>query len=215
MASRATRLFVWTMILLLPASAMASDSVGLMTATGPVYLQRAPARAGSNAIFEGDRIDTKAQSRAFVTRRGTAITVLENSSVTLGSQALSLETGSVVVSAEQGIVTNVNNATITVPAGASGKFLARMSGGELRVLVLEGNVLVSDGTQEKPVPATTGVKLPSPRSSGQAGDPAKGMSWLTNPEIGILIVVAAAITAGVTLGIVNAHNAKSVSPSAP
>jgi hypothetical protein len=119
-----------------------------------------------------------------------------------------------MVSAEQGIITKVNNATITVPMGANGKFLARMSDGELRVLALEGKVLVSDGTQEKPVPATRGVGVPKDSGGKTAGTP-EGMHWLTNPEIGMLIVVAAAITAGVTVGIVNAHNAKSTSPSAP
>jgi hypothetical protein len=41
------------------------------------------------------------------------------------------------------------------------------------------------------------------------------MSWMNNEEVGILIVVAAAIVAGVTLGIVNSQNATPVSPAVP
>jgi hypothetical protein len=206
------RLLVWFMIVLLPASAMASEAVGLMTVNGSVLLDRHAVTPGSSAIFAGDRIDTKAGGKALVTRPGASIVVQEKSSVVVGSNGISLDSGTVMVSARQGIVAKVDNATITIRPGEPGKFLARRIDGELQVLTLEGQIYVSDGQEQTPVPATKGVALPTDKSAGQAG---KGLSWLSNADIGILIVVAAAVTAGVTLGIVNAENSKPASPSVP
>ena len=102
-------------------------------------------------------------------------------------------------------VVQVDNVTITANSATPSKFLARKINGELQVLALEGTVSVSNGQDTTSVPATKGVKFP------RVGRP----SWLSNDDIGILIVVAAAIAAGVTLGIVNSQNAKPVSPAAP
>jgi ferric-dicitrate binding protein FerR (iron transport regulator) len=200
------RALVWAMIPLLPASAMAADGVGVMTATGSVLVDRLPVSAGTNAIFTGDTIDTATGSRAVITRRGSSITVGENSSVRFGAQTIDVVAGTIVVASSQGMVTKIDNATITTRAGEPARFLARKNDGEVQVLALEGRVYVDDGQQQTPVPPTRGVKLP------KIG---KGGGWINDPDIGTLIVVAAAITAGVTLGIVNAENAKPASRSVP
>ena len=208
---RAIRAFARLMVVLLPASVMATDSVGLMTVTGSVLLDRQAAAAGSSAIFDGDRIDTNAGGKAVITRPGASIAMHEKSSIVFDRQRINLDAGTIVVSARHGIVTKVDNTTITIRPGEMGRFLARKIDGEVQVLTLEGQVYVGDGLQQAPVPATKGVGVSGKSASGQAGK----LTWLSNPDIGILIVVAAAVVAGVTLGVVNAENNKAASPSVP
>lgn len=133
--------------------------------------------------------------------------------VVFNSQGIDLDSGTILVSSRQGFITRIDKATITVRAGETGKFLARRVDGELQVLTLEGTVYVSNGQEQTPVPATKGVKLP--KDTGQSGGAGTKPSWITNPDIGILVVVAAAIAAGVTVGIINSQNSKAASPATP
>ena len=132
----------------------------------------------------------------------------------LGVKALELIAGSVIVSSDVGTSTKVENLTISTLPGVHAKFLAKRVNDELQLLALEGKVDLSDGQQSEPVPAVSGVKLKVPKDSkGSNGSPSKGggKSWLRNDEIGILIVVAAAVAAGVAVGIINSENATPVS----
>jgi hypothetical protein len=191
------------MVVILPLDAVAANAVGMLTSIGTVLVDSQPASATS-AVFAGDVIQTKTKSKAIVASQGKTVSLDENSSVRLGANALELQSGAVVVSSTGGVL-RVDNVTITADSATPSKFLARKINGGLQVLALEGTVSVSNGQDTTSVPATKGVKFP------RVGRP----SWLSNDDIGILIVVAAAIAAGVTLGIVNSQNAKPVSPAAP
>jgi hypothetical protein len=83
---------------------------------------------------------------------------------------------------------------------------------ELQLLALEGKVDLSDGQQTETVPAVTGVKVKLPKDSNGSSSNVGKKSWLTNDEIGILIVVAGAVAAGVAVGIINSQSSSPVTP---
>jgi hypothetical protein len=199
------------LLFLVPAMTMATNAVGMIHVSGvDATIDGRPCRSVDMG-FEGERLATGANSKATVTSRGTMVSVSSNTSVKLGAKALELIDGSVVVSSDAGTSTKIENFTISTPPGVRAKFLAKRANNELQLLALEGKVDLSDGQQSEPVPAVSGVKVKLPKDPGGSGS-VGGRSWLTNDEIGILIVVAGAVAAGVALGIVNSQNSSPVTP---
>jgi hypothetical protein len=202
------------LVFLLPATTMATNVVGMIHVSGvDATIDGRPCRTVDMG-FDGERLATGANSKATVTSRGTVVSMSSNSSVKLGVKALELIDGSVVVSSDAGTSTKVENLTISTPPGVHAKFLAKRANDELQLLALEGRVDLSDGQQSTPVPAVSGVKLKVPKDSNGSSStsPVGKRSWLKNDEIGLLILVAAAVAAGVALGIVNSENATPVTP---
>jgi hypothetical protein len=203
------------LLFLMPATIVATNSVAMIHVSGvDATIDGRPCRAVDMG-FEGERLATGANSKATVTSRGTTVSVSSNTSVKLGAKALELIDGSVVVSSDVGTSTKIENITISTPAGAHAKFLAKRTNDELQLLALEGKVDLSDGQQSEPVPAVSGVKLKVPKDSkgNDSSTTVKKKSWLTNDEIGILIVVAGGVAAGVALGIINSQS--STTPVTP
>ena len=192
------------MAAILPLNATVADAVGMLTSVGTVTVDSRVVATGG-AVVPGDVIETRSGSKAIVSSQGQTISVGENSAVKLGSKEIQLQSGAVVVSSTNGVL-RVDNITVISASAAPAKFLARKVNGTVQVLALEGTVSVNDGQQTTQVPATKGVSV---------GGIGKNMSWLLNDDIGILIVVASAIVAGVTLGVVNALNAKPATPTVP
>lgn len=203
------------LLFLMPATTMATNSVGMIHVSGvDATIDGRPCRAVDMG-FEGERLATGANSKAMVTSRGTTVSVASNTSVKLGAKTLELLDGSVVVSSDSGTSTKIENLTVSTLPGVHAKFLAKRMNDELQLLALEGKVDLSDGQQSTPVPAVTGVKVKVPKdSSGSSSSSVGKKSWLTNDEIGILIVVAGAVAAGVALGIINSQNSSPVSSPA-
>ncbi len=200
------------LLFLMPATTMATNAVGMIHVSGvDATIDGRPCHAVDMG-FEGERLATGANSKATVTSRGTMVSVSSNTSVKLGTKALELIDGSVVVSSDTGTSTKIENLTISTLPGVHAKFLAKRVNDELQLLALEGKVDLSDGQQTETVPAVSGVKLKVPKDSNGSSSKVGGKSWLTNDEIGILIVVAGAVAAGVALGIVNSQNATPVTP---
>jgi hypothetical protein len=200
------------LLFLMPAATMATNSVGMIHVSGvDATIDGRPCQAVDMG-FEGERLATGANSKATVTSRGTVVSVSSNTSVKLGAKALELIDGSVVVSSDAGTSTKIENLTISTPPGAHAKFLAKRVNDELQLLALEGKVDLSDGQQTETVPAVTGVKVKLPKDSNGSSSNVGKKSWLTNDEIGILIVVAGAVAAGVALGIINSQSSSPVTP---
>ncbi len=199
------------LLFLMPATTMATNAVGMIHVSGvDATIDGRPCHTVDMG-FDGERLATGANSKATVTSHGTMVSVSSNTSVKLGTKALELIDGSVVVSSDTGTSTKIENLTISTPPGVHAKFLAKRANDELQLLALEGKVDLSDGQQTEPVPAVSGVKVKLPKDSNGSGSTVGGKSWLTNDEIGILIVVAAAVAAGVALGIINSQNSTPVS----
>lgn len=197
------------LLFLMPATTMGTNSVGMIHVSGvDATIDGRPCRAVDMG-FEGERLATGANSKATVTSRGTTVSVASNTSVKLGAKTLELLDGSVVVSSDTGTSTKIENLTVSTLPGVHAKYLAKRVNDELQLLALEGKVDLSDGQESTPVPAVTGVRVKVPKDSSTTG---RKRRWLTNDEIGILIVVAGAVAAGVALGIINSENATPVTP---
>lgn len=200
------------LLFLMPATTMATNSVGMIHVSGvDATIDGRPCQAVDMG-FEGERLATGANSKATVTSRGTTVSVSSNTSVKLGAKALELIAGSVVVSSDAGTSTKIENLTVSTLPGVHAKFLAKRVNDELQLLALEGKVDLSDGQQSEPVPAVSGVKLKVPKDSNGSSSTVGKKSWLTNDEIGLLIVVAGAVAAGVALGIINSQSSSPVTP---
>ncbi len=193
------------LLVLMPASGMAANTVGIIHVTGTDATIDGRPCSAVNAGFDGERLATGANSKATVTSRGTMVSLSSNTRVQLGTKALELIAGSVVVSSDGGSSTKVENLTISTSPGMRAKFLAQRVNDELQLLALEGKVDVIDGQETTPVPAVSGVKIKLPQHSTNPGASA-GRSWLTSDDVGILVVVAGAIAAGVALGVINSQN---------
>ena len=202
MSRRLLGLGCWLMIVVVPLNAMAADAVGMLNSVGTVLVDNRPA-AGGSAVFAGETVETRGGSKAIISSQGRTVSLGANSVMRMGSRELELESGAVVVAATTGAL-KVDNVTVTPTSTTPTKFLARKINGTVQVLALEGTVTVNDGQESTQVPATKGVSI---------GGVGKHLGWLRNDDIGILIVVAAAIIAGVTLGIVNSE--KPASPTGP
>ena len=213
MSAKWMKVTSFLLLFLMPATTMATNSVGMIHVSGvDATLDGRPCRAVDMG-YEGERLATGANSKATVTSRGTTVSVASNTSVKLGAKTLELLDGSVVVSSDAGTSTKIENLTVSTLPGVHAKFLAKRVNDELQLLALEGKVDLSDGQQSTPVPAVTGVKVKLPKdSSGSSSSSVGKKSWLTNDEIGILVVVAGAVAAGVALGIINSQNSSPVTP---
>jgi hypothetical protein len=201
------------LLFLMLATTMATNSVGMIHVSGvDATIDGRPCRAVDMG-FEGERLATGANSKATVTSRGTTVSVSSNTSVKLGAKTLELIGGAVVVSSDAGTSTKIENLTVSTLPGVHAKYLAKRANGELQLLALEGKVDLSDGQQSTPVPAVTGVKVKLPNDSNNSSSTGVAKkSWLTNDEIGILIVVAGGVAAGVALGIINSQSSTPVTP---
>lgn len=138
----------------------------------------------------------------------------------IGSTDVELESGSVVVAATSTFTTNVGTARVTTDSYVPSKFIATVDGDDVKVVALEGVVYVSDGQQTTPVPATRGVNIGLGRKKDKRAATnypgAKKVTWLNNDDIGLIIVIAAGIAAGVTLAIVNSqHSQQPATPAGP
>jgi hypothetical protein len=191
---------------------IASDAVGILQTAGAVTIDGRPALPQST-VFPGDNIRTGDSARAVVTTRGMMISLAPNSSLRIDTGKLGLDSGAVVVSGGN-VAVSVNGTRIATSGESSSKFLVQRVNDDLKVVALKGDLTIGDGPQPTTVPATKGVDIP-PQAGTSGGSTAARMSWMSNSDLGILIVVAAGIVAGVTLGVVNSQNGKSSSPSIP
>ena len=203
MSRRLLGLGCWLMVVVFPLNVMATDAFGVLNGVGAVTIDGRAADAGG-AVFAGDVIATGAGSKATLSGRSKTVSLAENSTIRVAADALELQSGAVVISST-GAVLRSDNIIVVANQSAPSRFIARKVNGEVEVLALEGSVSVSDGQETTQVPATKGVKFP------RIGKP----GWLRNDDIGILIVVAAAIIAGVTIGIINSQQSKAVTPPGP
>lgn len=199
------------MVVVFPSTGFAATPAGMLSPTGKVLVDSRPCDANT-AIFDGDSIVTRVNSAAFLQRPGMTVQLKENSSVVVRGNTLDLDSGTSVVSSTIGSRVRVLNLTISTAPGWPGKYLVRRTTDQLQVLAMAGTVSVSDGQNTTPVPAAQGVNIPLPSPSSAGGTVSKGARWLANDDIGMLIVVATAIAAGVSVGVYNAQNA---SPKAP
>lgn len=219
MCKKALAAIAWLLIGVLPVQLMAADAVGVLTNSGTVLVDSRQTGFGT-AVFAGEVVQTKANSKAVVNGKGRTLSLGENSTMRMGVTDFELQSGAVVVAATSVFAANVGVARVTTDSAIPTKFLAMRTGDTVKLVTLEGVVYVNDGQQTTPVPATRGVNIGLGKKKEKKANTddypgAKKTTWLTNDDIGILILLAAGIAAGVALGIVNAHNSQPATPAGP
>jgi hypothetical protein len=196
------------LLIVFPMSMIASDAVAVLEGAGDVTIDGRPSTA-KTAVFAGETVRTGGSARAVVSMRGSMIALAPDSILKVDSTKLDLASGAIVVGGENRAF-SVNGIRIATGSAAGSKFLVKRVADHLQVVALAGDLMVGEGQDQAPVPATKGVDI----SKGKKGsDTVTHRKWLSNPDIGILIVVGAAIAAGVTVGIINSQ--KSSSPANP
>lgn len=203
---------------MLPVQLMAADAVGVLTNSGTVLIDSHQTGFGT-AVFSGETVETRANSKAVITGKCRTISLGENSTIRFADRDIDLFSGAVVIGATCNFGMNVDGARIITDPNSPSKFLARRVGDDVQVVALEGVVYVEDGQQTTPVPATRGVNIggskKKDKKKGADYPGARKPTWLNNDDIGLLIVIAAGIAAGVTLGIINAQNHQPATPAGP
>ncbi len=206
MSARWVKIIAFLMSAMLPMCLVSADMVGVVRVSGNSVTLDGRACDSGVIGFDGEHLATGAGSKATVTSRGTTISVASNSSIKLGTKALQLLGGSIVVSSDMGTSTAVEDVTITTPPGMHAKFVAQRTDDELQVVALEGSVDVNDGQQTTTVPAVRGGKIGIGKSKDNRHR--KRFAWLRNDDVGIVVLVGAAVAAGVAVGLANSDNKK-------
>jgi hypothetical protein len=205
----------WVMAPIVALAAMTADTAGMLTSSGTVRVDDQPA-SGRTAVFPGSRIETSPHSQAVVTGSGLVISLAESSNLVYGKSALDLQSGVVVIASSTGVTARAQDATISTAAGVPSRFIAKRVGDELLVAALEGSVFVSQDQEGGAIPPNKGVHVKLKKKKAGAADPGeKRVGWLHNDDLGLLLVVAAGVTAGVALGIANSGGSKPATPSGP
>lgn len=220
MCKRTLAVIAWLLVGLLPLQLMAGDAVGVLTNSGTVLIDSRQTGM-STAVFAGEVIETKNKSKAVINGKGRTVSLGENSAMRLGLKDFELQSGAVVVASTSAFVTDLGAARVITDSTMPSKFIATRAGDTVKVVTLEGVVYVTDGQQTTPVPATRGVNIGIGRKKDKGANTedypgARKPTWLTNDDIGFVILIAAGIAAGVTLAIVNSQNSQQpATPAGP
>ncbi len=99
----------------------------------------------TTTIFEGDRIQTSADSVATISAQGVMAQLDPNTSAIFSSRALDLGCGSALLTTSVGTMVRVAGVTITPAANGTTKLKIAQEPGTLRVTAVENWALVHDG----------------------------------------------------------------------
>lgn len=199
MSIRAARALCWMLAVMLPLSLTAADISAVMVQSKGSLMLNGKAVPMSVAAFAGDRLETAAGSQATLTMKGSTVLLAEQSALTVGNQELRLHSGSLLVtSAHQ--ETRVNGHTI-VPGAKGAKFVVNEEDGLLRIAALEGALTIHGASEPVTLEAGAAASRPSdaPASAPMA-------TSFVGDDVGLIILIAGLITAGVIVGVVNSRD---------
>src|ERR1022692_3782056 len=147
MGVKSLRTFLsWTIIVLLPISAIAAGLSGAMAHPyGAAWLNGTPVEHAS-AIFPGDLVQTNPGSVLKIDAAGSTVTVLSDSLVKFNGDSAAIERGSAKLktanmSAHAGIV------TVTPVSSTPTEFQVTRAAGTVQVVALKGDVQITNGSQ--------------------------------------------------------------------
>lgn len=146
------------MTLTATAAFAAEAPSAMLYATGNVSVNGS-AVIRSEAVFNGDVIQTKSDSAVTVANNGSSILVPGNSSVVFGNGSVSISSGSAAIKTTQGMSAHVGGMTIT-PAGNAARYRVAQSGNTVQVASLEGRVSITNGAKNFSLDAGKSMELP-------------------------------------------------------
>jgi len=191
-------LICWMMLVLTPATLLATDPSGAMLyGRGPVLLNGKPVPK-SSAVFPGDLIQTQSDSLGNLDISGSAVTVLPDSLVKFDGSSVEVEHGSVSVATSHSLVATEKAVTVTPVSDKWTKFELGDASGALRIVADKGEINVNCGKDTATLSEGDQVSTDESgkcnkkrRTGGGAPMPANGR-LLTNP----FVLAGAAGTAG-------------------
>lgn len=180
----------------------------------------------SGPLFDGDILDS-GTSPLTVTRKGSTVTVAQNSKLAFAQNNLYLGCGDATVKTVSGMSTMVQGYGIT-PAGLNGRYQVIQAADHMQLMSLEGNTWVFAGSRQVTVPAGQMISLPGQCMDDAAlkaatAGPVGGASSTYTPVAGgklsktALIVTGAALAGGAALAWyeLSGGSKKPVSPAVP
>ncbi len=192
------------LLALVPTAVYAGTAEGTVQAQGIVTVNgtRVP---GSTAVFDGDKIQTAANSTATITAHGTMVQLSPNTSATVSDRTLNLGCGSTSVTTSTGEAVHVAGMSITPSSQGTAKFQVTQSTGNIKVTAQEGSIVVDDGAKHVLSPGQSFVKQSSLACGGGA--------LVDQSPARVLIPVA--IGSGIVAYCGVNHFCSQASPSAP
>ena len=136
------------MVALLPFTALAAETGGVMLYPQGAVLVNGVAVSRSQAGFAGDRYQTAKDSALVMSALGSSIQMGPASDVTYLNAGLRLNNGNAAVSTTNGMSSAVVNLTIR-PLGQQARYQIGQSETQVVIAAHEGSLLVSDGQTER------------------------------------------------------------------
>ena len=165
MPTTRTKLIACILLLLCPATLLATPAQGTVQTQGTVRVNGA-AVPSSTTIFAGDKVETLAASTATINAQGTVIQLDPNTSAIFSDKSLDLGCGSALVTTSMGAVVRVAGITISPAGQGTTKFRVSQSQGTLKVSVEQGSAVVDDGSKHM---LSAGQSLTRQRPGGMCG----------------------------------------------
>jgi hypothetical protein len=198
------------LVLVLPVSLVAGDSAAaILYSSGTAWINGASVPK-SSAVFDGDLVQTRADSVANIKTAGSDIVVLSDSLVQMESNAIRLEHGSVTVRTSKSMAAQVRGLTIKPAAAAWTVFQVTDTDSTIHILARTGDLTLSDGTTLPQGEETTREEQRK-KKRGAGAPAAAGPGILNTP---IAVGLGAAGIAGLTTWVL-LQGDDPVSPSKP
>ena len=219
------------LLMAFPASMVAADSSAAMLYTrGTAYVNGSHV-PGSSAIFSGDLLQTPANAMAHINEPGSSITVLGDSLVQFGSQAVKIEHGGITVSTSKSVATTAGDVRITPASNAWTEFNVSDVDGTVHIAATKGDLTIFDGNNTTTLPQgqqttrdetaqtpdqngsdnNTSKKKSKNKKRATGATPAAGGGLLDSP---VAIGIAGGAVGGLTAWVL-IHNDNPASPSTP
>jgi hypothetical protein len=223
-ASALRRVASCVLVVLFPLASFGADAKAAMLYTnGAAWVNGVHVPRTSAAIFSGDLLQTRSDSRANINEPGSIVTVLPDSLVRFGTTSLQIEHGSLTIATSEGVAASAGDVKVTPASHAWTEFNVTDVDGTVHVFASKGDVIIDDGG--KPVTLAQGQETIRDESSNSNDDSKKKKKnkgtegAVVAAQGGILnspyaVGIGAGAIAGVTTWVL-LNNGNPASPSIP
>jgi ferric-dicitrate binding protein FerR (iron transport regulator) len=136
----------WVMLVVFPSSLLAADTnAAMLYAKGTAWVNGG-AVTESTAVFPGDLVQTKAGSMADLNASGSNVMIRPDSFVKFEGNGVAVDHGSVSIKTAKSLRTHTEDLTVSPTSNAWTEFEVANLDGKIKVMVLKGDVSVSDGS---------------------------------------------------------------------
>jgi hypothetical protein len=132
------------LVVIFPASMFAADTPGAMVYSHGTATVNGSNIARSSALFLGDLVQTRADSVANISEKGSSVMVLNDSLVQYEGGRLKLEHGGVTVSTSKLMSARAGAVTVLPASAALTEFEVRDVDGTVHIIARKGDLTISD-----------------------------------------------------------------------